>query len=174
MVVVGTISKSSVLVTIASVLLAEELGDSSVVIGSVLESLKGVSVAARLGDLTLLELAEEASVVFGVTENGNTLVVLGSSTNEGNTTDIDLLNGLGDADVDLGDGVLEGVKVANNVVDLVDVLLGKVLLIGGKVAGQDTGVDGGVEGLDTASKHLGGLGDGRNIPGRNDMSIEMV
>lgn len=161
---VGAVSESSVLVTVASVLLSEELGDGGIVVGSVLEGLEGIGVAARLGDLALLKLAQEASVVVGVAKDGDTLVVLGCSTDKGNTTNIDLLDGLGDADVDLGDGVLEGVQVADNVVDLVDVLLGKILLVGGKVSGQDTGVDGGVEGLDTASEHLGGLCDGRDIP----------
>ncbi|KAI6770355.1 hypothetical protein HG530_004984 [Fusarium avenaceum] len=161
---VGTISEGAVLVTVTGVFLAEELRDGGIVVGSVLERLEGVSVTATLGDLALLELLKETSVVVGVAEDGNALVVLGGSTNQGNTTNINLLDGLGDADVDLGDGVLEGVKVADNIVDLVDVLLGKVLLIGGKVPGQNTGVDSGVESLDATSKHLGGLCDGRDVP----------
>ena len=67
-------------------------------------------------------------------------MVLRSGADEGDTTNVNLLDGLGDGDVDLGDSVLEGVQVADNVVDLVDVLLGQVLLVRGKIAGKDTGV----------------------------------
>ena len=161
---VGAVSESAVLVAVASILLAEELGDGGIVIGSVLEGLEGVSVAAALGDLALLELLEETSVVVGVAEDGNSLVVLGGSTDKSNTTNIDFLNSLGDADVDLGDGVLEGVQVADDVVNLVDVLIGEVLLVRGEITGQDTSVDGRVQSLDATSKHLRGLGDGRNVP----------
>lgn len=129
-----------------------------------LESLQGVSVSALLGDLALLQLTEEASVVLRITQNCDTLVVLRSSADESNAANVNLLNSFWDADVDLGNGVLEGVEVADDEVDLVDVLVGQVLLIGSEVASEDAGVDGRVEGLDTACEHLGGLCDGRNIP----------
>lgn len=161
---VGAISKGSVLFAVAGVLLAEELGDSSIVVGSMLESLEGIAVTAGLGDLALLELLEEASVIVRIAENSDALVVLGGSTDKSNTTDVNLLNGLRDADVDLGDGILEGVEVADDIIDLVDVLLGEVLLVGGEITGQDTCMDSRVKRLDTTSKHLGGLGDGRDIP----------
>lgn len=161
---VGAVSESKLLLAVTGVLLAEELGDGGIVVGSVLEGFEGVLVSAGLGDLSLLELLEETGIILGVAEDGDTLVVLGGSTDEGDTTNVNLLNGLGDADIDLGYSVLEGVEVADDIVDLVDVLLGEVLLIGSKVTGQDAGMDGGVEGLDTASQHLGGLGDGRDVP----------
>lgn len=160
---VSAISQRHELVAIAGVLLAEELGDGGVVVGSVLKGLEGVSVAAGLGDLALLELSEEASVVVGVAEDGDSLVVLGSGSDEGNAANVNLLDSLGDADVDLGDSVLEGVEVADDVVDLVDVLLSQVLFVRGEVPSQDTSVDGGVERLDPAGKHLGSLGDGRDV-----------
>ena len=90
-------------------------------------------------------------------------MVLCSGTDEGDTTNVNLLDGLGDGDVDLGDSVLERVQVADDIVDLVDVLLGQVLLVRSEVTGKDTGVDGRVESLDTATEHLGSLCDGRNI-----------
>lgn len=161
---VSAVSESAVLVAVASVLLAEELRDGSIIVGSVLEGLEGVSVAAALGDLALLELLEEASVVVGVAEDGNALVVLGSSADQSNTTNIDFLNSFGDADVDLGDSVLEGVEVADDVVNLVDVLIGKVLLVRGEISGQDTSVDGRVKSLDAAGKHLRSLGNSGNVP----------
>lgn len=169
---VGAVAEGQVLFAVTGVLLAEEVGDGSVVVGRVFKGLEGVSVAARLGDLALLELLEEASVVVGVREDGDTLVVLGGGTDESDSTNVDLLDGLGDADVDLGNSLLEGVQVADDIVDLVDVLVGEILLIRLEVAGEDAGVDGGVEGLDTAGEHLGGLCDGRNIPRKDSINLK--
>lgn len=129
-----------------------------------LEGLESIPVSALLCDLTLLKLAQEASVVLGITQDGDALVVLGSSADEGHATDIDLLDSLGDADVDLGDGVLEGIEVADNKVHLVDVLVGEILLIGSEVTGEDARVNRRVKGLDATGKHFGGLSDGRDVP----------
>lgn len=161
---VGAISQGEVLVAVTGVLLAEKVRNGSVVVGSVLKGLEGISVAARLGNFALLELLEEASVVVGVAEDGDTLVVLCGGAQQRDAANVDLLDSLGDADVDLGDGLLEGVQVADDVVDLVNVLLGKVLFVRLEIAGEDTGVNGGVERLDTTSQHLGGLGDGADVP----------
>lgn len=161
---VSTVAQSKLLVAAAGVLLAEEARDGSVVVSSVFKGLEGVSVAALLADVAALELLEEASVVGRVAEDGDALVVLGRGTDQSDAANVDLLDSLGDADVGLGNGLLEGVEVADNVVDLVDVLVGKVLVVRLDVTGKDTGVDGGVEGLDTAAEHLGGLCDGANVP----------
>ena len=160
---VGTVAQSHVLVAVASVLLAEVARDGTVIVGCVFESLEGVSVAAGLADFSRFKLLEESGVVVGVAEDSDTLVVLGSSTDQSDTTNVNLFDGLGDADVGLGNGVLEGIEVADNVVNLVDVLVGQILLIGLEVTGEDTGVDGGVQGLDTARQHLGRLGDGTDV-----------
>lgn len=162
---VGAVAQRDVLVTVAGVLLAEELGDGRVVVGSVLKSLEGVHLAAGIGDVALLELGQEVVVVVGVAEDGDARVVLCGGADQGDTANVNLLDGLGDGDVDLGDCVLEGVQVADDIVDLVDVLLGQVLLVRGQVAGEDTGVDRRVQGLDAATQHLGCLCDGRNVPG---------
>lgn len=148
---VGTVAQGELFVAGASVLLAEEARDGSVIVGSVLKGLEGICVAAGLADAAALELLEEASVVVGVAEDGDALVVLGSSTDQSDAANVDLLDSLGDADVGLGNGLLEGVEVADDVVDLVDVLVGKILVVGLDIAGQNTGVDSGVEGLDTAA-----------------------
>lgn len=161
---VGTVAERELRHAIASILLAEEARDSSVIVGGLLEGLQGVLLAASLGDLTGLELLEEFRVVSGVRQDSDTLVVLGCGAEQSHTTDINLLNGLVDGDVDLGDGLLEGVQVADDEVDLGDLLLGEVLLVGLDVSGKDTAVHSGVEGLDTATKHLGGVGDGGDVP----------
>ena len=161
---VGTITEREVLETVASILLAEEVGDGSIVVGGVLEGLEGIELTAGVLDLARLELLEELGVVVGVAQDGDTSVVLGGGADKGDTANIDLLDGLGNGDVDLGHSILEGVKVADDIVNLVDVLLSEVLLVGGELAGEDTGVDSGVEGLDATAQHLGGLCDGRDIP----------
>jgi hypothetical protein len=130
------------------------------------ESLEGVLLPALLGDLALLQLLEELMVVLGVAEDGDTAVVLCGGAKKGDSSNVNLLDGLGDGHVDLVDGVLEGVQVADNVVDLVDVLVGQVLLVRGKIASEYAGVDSRVEGLDAAREHLGGLCDGGDIPRR--------
>lgn len=91
-------------------------------------------------------------------------MVLGSSAQKGYTADVNLLNGLSNGNVDLVDGLLEGVKVADNEVNLGNILVGQILLVGLDVASKNTTVDSGVEGLDTATEHLRGVSDSRNIP----------
>ncbi|TLD22845.1 hypothetical protein PspLS_07561 [Pyricularia sp. CBS 133598] len=162
---VGAVAEGEVLQAVRGVLLAEEVGDGGVVVGRVLKGLEGVELAARLLDLAAVELLEELGVVGRVAQDGDARVVLCGGADQGDAANVDLLNGLGDGDVDLGDGVLEGVQVADDVVDLIDALLGKILLVRLEVAGQDAGVHGRVEGLDPASQHLGGLGDGRDVSG---------
>lgn len=129
-----------------------------------LKGLEGIAVAAGVADLALLELAQEAGVVGGIAEDGDSLVVLGGSADERHAANVNLLDSLGDADVDLGNGVLERVQVADDIVHLVDVLVGKVLLVRLEVASKNTGMDSRVQSLDTAGEHLRGLGDGADIP----------
>jgi hypothetical protein len=105
-------------------------------------------------------------------------VVLGRCSDQRDPANINLLDGFRDRHIDLGNGVLEGVEVADNVVNLIDVLLGEVLLVGGKVASENPGMDlsdnqerrdtrsravqathSRVEGLDSASEHLRGMRD---------------
>ncbi len=167
---VGAVAERQILLAIGGVLLAEEVGNGGVVVGSVLKGLEGVQLPARLLDFAGLELLEELGVVVWVAQDGDASVVLRGGADESDTADIDLLNSLGHRDVNLGNRVLEGVQVADDVVDLIDVLLGKVLLVRGEVAGQDAGVDGRVEGLDAAGEHLGGLGNGRDVPVRKKSS----
>jgi hypothetical protein len=68
-------------------------------------------------------------------------MVLGRGPDQRNPTDVNLLHSFGDRNIDLGDGVLERIQVADNVVNFIDVLFGKVFFIGGKVASENTGMD---------------------------------
>jgi hypothetical protein len=106
---VGTVTQGELLDTVAGVPFAEELGDGGIIVGSVLKSLQGVEFPCGLRYMILLEFLQKAGVVLGVGEDGNAGVVLRSGAEEGDTTDIDLFDGLGDGNVDLGDGILEGI-----------------------------------------------------------------
>lgn len=160
---VGTVAEGNVLDTVAGVLLAEEVRDGSIVVCSMLECLQCVQLPGGVTDLTLLELQQEVVVGVGVAQDGDSGVVLCGSTNQGDSTNVNLFNSLGDGDIDLGDSVLEGVQVADDIVNLVDVLLGEVLLIRGEVTSKNTSVNRRVECLDTATEHLRCFGDCRHI-----------
>lgn len=68
-------------------------------------------------------------------------MVLCRSSDQGNSSNINLLHSFRYCDVDLGDCVFEGIEVADDVVNFVDVLLGEIFLIGCEVACKDTGVN---------------------------------
>jgi hypothetical protein len=68
-------------------------------------------------------------------------MVLCSSANQSNTSYIDFLYSLRNGDVNLCDSVFKGIEIADNEVDLIDILFCKVLFVGGKVASEDTSVN---------------------------------
>jgi hypothetical protein len=106
-----------------------------------LESFQSIHFSAALRDLSFLKLLEELRIVRGITQNCNTDVVLGRSADQSDPADVNLLHSLGNRDINLSNGVLERVQVADDVVNFVDVLFGEVFLIGGKVASKDAGMN---------------------------------
>jgi hypothetical protein len=161
---VGAIAQGQELIALAGVLLAEEVGDGAVVGRRLLEGLEGVALAALLRDLAVvLELGQQVVVVVGVADDGDAGVVLCGSAQEGDAANVNLLDGLGDGDVDAGDGLGEGVQVADDKVDLVDAVGRQVRVVRVEVAGEYAAVDGRVQCLDAAAEHLGGLCDGRDV-----------
>lgn len=90
-------------------------------------------------------------------------VVFCSGMNESNVIDVDFFNSFGNVDIDFGDSVFEGVKVVDNEVNFVDVLVGKIFFVGSEVVGEDISMDGRVEGFDVVGKYFGGFGDGRDV-----------
>lgn len=86
-----------------------------------------------------LPLREELIVVLGVAKDGNAVVVFSGGTEKGDTSDVHLLDSLGDGGRgNARDGLVEGVEVADNDVDGSDTLGLEVLLVGGNVASEDT------------------------------------
>jgi hypothetical protein len=137
--------------------------------------LDGHPLLEVLGDGTVSRLPEgkELGVVGRVREDDDSSVVLGSGTKESHSSNVDLLDGLGDGGRrDLGDGLVERVEVADDDRDGSDLLGLEVGDIRGNVTGEDTfetsvsagsggisgkqltSVDSGVESLDTSTEHL--------------------
>lgn len=89
--------------------------------------------------VTLLPLRKELVVILGVGKDDDTVVVLGGGTKKGHSSNVDLLDGLGDGrGGDTSDGLVEGVEVADDDGDGGDLLSLEVLLVGGDVASEDT------------------------------------
>src|ERR1700684_1533905 len=116
-----------------------------------LKCLQRIEISAALRDLALFKLLQEFRIVRRIAQNRRSAMILRCSSDQGDTSNIDFLHSFRNCDIDLSNCVLEWVQVANNVVDLVDILFGEVLLIGGKVACENTGVDGRVKSLDSTS-----------------------
>ena len=146
----------------------------------------------RDGAVSTLPLGQELVVVPGVREDHDAAVVLGRGAEERDASDVDLLDGLGDCGRgNLGDGLVEGVQVADDDRDGRDLLGLEVRDVGRDVTGEDswpyntrsalpskasisadrrTSVNGGVEGLDATSEHLGCARDVGNIAARRKQS----
>lgn len=94
---------------VASVLLAKEVCNGSVIVCCMLKRFERTHLPALLRHLPLPQLLQELWIVIRIAQNSHPRVVLRSGSDERYTTDIDFLNGFGYCDVDLRDGILEGV-----------------------------------------------------------------
>lgn len=89
--------------------------------------------------ITVFPLLKEFVVVGRVREDNDPVVVLGSSTEKGDTSDVDLFDGLGDGRRrNASDCLVERVQVADYYRDRSDLLSLKVGLVRGNVPGEDT------------------------------------
>ncbi|KAH3665931.1 hypothetical protein OGAPHI_004120 [Ogataea philodendri] len=146
------------------VLLSEEVGDGTVVVCGVFKSLQSEDLSGLVGNVTFSgQFLQEMRVVLRIGQDGHSGVVLGGSSEQGDTTNVNFFDSLFDGDIDFSNRLLEWVQVANNKVDLFDVLLGEIVFIGLDVSCQNTTVNGWVQSLDTAAQHFWSVGDGGNI-----------
>jgi hypothetical protein len=143
----------------------EVVGDGRVVAGGVGEGLAGEVeaglVAQRAG--VGLQFGDDGRVVgrFGHDADaaGFVAVVLGRCADHGRAADVDVLDGVFQGAVGLGDGGLEGVEVDHHQVDARNVVLFELGQVLGQVAaGEDAAVHLGVQGLDAAVEHFGEAG----------------
>ena len=143
-------------------LLVEVVEDGGVVVGTDVEGI-GSEAAALLegGGTVLLGVdVEKLLVVVDGGDNDNVVEVFGGGTDEGNASDVNLLD-----DVLLGGagshGGLERVEVDDDEVDFRNFVLCQLFTVGVHVAtAEDAAEDFGVEGLDTASEDGGIAGQG--------------
>eukprot|EP00128_Syssomonas_multiformis_P015055 Colp12_sorted_trinity150504_noHs@9989 len=165
---VHAVAQGQLLLALA-VLATQVVRDGHVILGSVVEGLDSQSLAELRGGVLLVggsKLLSDNIVVRGVHDDRHALVVLRSSTEQGHAADINVLNSISDRHALLGNGLLEGVEVAHNDVDVLVATGSHVSIVAGDVTGKNTSVNGRVEGLHTTTEHLGGLGDVGNILNR--------
>jgi hypothetical protein len=123
----------------ACVLFPEIAANSIVILGRHLERLQGELTPQILAHIALAlgERLDKLLVVGGIGENRHTRVVLGCCAQEGNASDIDLLNGVCEGASMLRDRVREGVEVAHDDGDGGDALSLEILLVGLNVPSKD-------------------------------------
>jgi hypothetical protein len=86
-------------------------------------------------------------------------VVFGRCPQQGGATDVDLLNGLGQGDIGLGNGLLKGIEVDHHQVKGPHVVGVHVGLVAGQAgATQDAPMDAGVQGFDPPAEDFWGAG----------------
>lgn len=122
-----------------SVLLSEVIRNRLVVRRSRLERLEGQSSLSLLPDLAvLLPLGNDGLIVRRRGDDGDSGVVLGSRSEEGNTSDVNLLDRSSERALGVGDRQDEGVEVADDKGDGRDLVGGKVGQVGLDLSGKDT------------------------------------
>jgi hypothetical protein len=141
----------------------------------------GAAVGAHLG--------EDGIVVRGIGDDGDRLVVLGGGAQHRGAADVDVLDGVGERDVGLGDGLLELVEVHADEVDHLDAVgLGVGHVRGVVATAEQPAMHLGMERLHTPAHHLGearvvldvghvdaGVGqDLGSSPGRDDLDAELA
>ena len=107
------------------------------------------------GFAVLRELIGDAVVVGGIDDDSDALVVFGRAAKHRRAADVDVLDGILEGDIRLGDGLLERVEIHNDEIDRPDAVLGGgggVFLIFAQE--KQATVNLGMQRLDSAVKHL--------------------
>ena len=106
-------------------MLGEVAGDGGVVVGRVGEHLGG-ELAPDLGaDRAARSSPSTSWIVRGIHDRQHELVVLGRRAEHGRPADVDVLDGVLERHVGLGDGHLERIEVHRDQVDRADAVLGE-------------------------------------------------
>ena len=130
-------------------------GDEGVVQGDVLKRLRCQCATLLRRQSAASQSLRHPPVVCGIGQDDDEGVVLGRSPQQRGATDVDVLQGVLQGHVGLGDGGLERVEVHRHEVDGLEAAEGELGGVVGHVPpGQDAGVDHGVEGLDPPVQHL--------------------
>ena len=137
----------------------------------------------------LAHLGQDGVVVGRVGDDSDARGVLGGRAQHGGATNVDVLDGVREGDLGVGDGLLELVQVDDHQVDHLNAVLSGLLhVLLGIAAGQQRAVNLGVQRLDAAVHHLGiarelldgGYGNARVLDGtsraarRDDLDAKVV
>ena len=121
-----------------------------VVICGMRESFQCIKLPALLGNFALLKLSQKVVVIRRVTQDSDSTVILCGSSNERNPPNIDLFNRFRYGNIDLRNGIFEGIEIADDIIYFVDILFSQIFLVGFEIAGEDSGMDSWMEGLHSA------------------------
>jgi hypothetical protein len=140
---------------------SQVVADVAVVLGGVGEGFLrqieagGVTQGAAVG----LHLLDQGGIVGRVGDDGHMLIVLGRGPHHGRAADVDVLDGVVQG-VGLGHGLHERVEVHAHQVDVAQAVLVHGRHVGRVVPHrEDAGVDLGMQGLDAAVQHLREAGE---------------
>ena len=115
-------------------MLSKVATDRVVILGRHLERLERETVPQRLAHVALLPSIQERVVIRWIGQDAHPCVVLGCRSEEGDTPDVDLFDGVRERAAGLRDGLRERVEVADDDGDLGDGLLCEVALVGLDIA----------------------------------------
>jgi hypothetical protein len=132
------------------IFLSEKVRDGKIVVCGLQERLDNLArthaanyleskhIPRLLRDIAFAKFLEKSRIVLWITQHRHTSMVLGSGTKEGDAADIDLLDSLFNLDKWLCNGFLEGVEVADDIVNFQDPKGIQILLIRVNVSGQNS------------------------------------
>ena len=169
----------------------EPTGDSRVVGGGGLVDLhlQTTTGGKRGAAAGLAHLGQDGVVVGRVGDDGDARGVLGGRAQHGGTADVDVLDGVREGDLGVGDSLLELVQVDDDQVNQLNAVLSGLLhVLLGIAAGKQSAVNLGVQRLNAAVHHLGiarelldgGYGNARVLDGtsraarRDDLDAKVV
>jgi hypothetical protein len=131
------------------------VADRAVVGGGVGEGLQRQHLAGlNRYKAVLMEVAQDQLVIVRIAHHGDPGVVFRRGPDQGHPADVDVFDRVGEGDIRLGDRLLEGIQVDNHQVDHRRAHPGQVGPVRISVSGQNTGVDGRVQGLDPPLEDL--------------------
>ena len=133
--------------------------DGRVVSRGVAERLQGQAATMRQIGPVALQRLQHPAIVCGIDQHDDPLEILGPRPQQRHPADVDVLHSFGFGHIGPGDGLLEGIEIADHDVDGREAMFGQLRPVGVGVAGQNRPVDGGVQGLDPPAQDLGKAGD---------------
>ena len=116
------------------------------------------------GALVGFEFGEDGGVVGGFDDDADILIVFRRGADHGGAADVDVFDEVFGGGVRIRGNFFEGVEIDADEIDGGDgVLFDRLHVFGLRTHGENTAVNGGVEGFDAAIEHFGEMGDGGDV-----------